>query len=110
MSNKSVNRNIKKNDLEKDIKLKYSIIDRAKKQMRFAAVFILIFGLLAFWAYSGYIDPMFPSLNNVVRTIVKVISTLGLVLSIGFTVIYFIGIKRSRKFLLEEIAYFEKMD
>jgi len=109
MSNKTVNKRIKKSDLEKDIKMKNTIIINAKRQMRFAFVFIVICALLAFWSFSGYVDPLFPNVNTTVRSVAKVISVVGLILSVGFTAIYFNGIRRARKLLLEEINYFDKM-
>ena len=104
-----MNKNINKKNIEEVIKLKYAIIEKAKKELAFAMVFDIMFLLLVFWAFTGYVDPMLPNIGPVVRTIMKFVSVIGVFGATAFIVIYLIGINRTKKILLKEIDDYKKI-
>lgn len=98
-----------KDELSRIIQQENELVLRVGRMVRTSALIFLACIILCVWGWSGMIDPMFPSIPETVRTVVKWVALIGAVLSGVFTILSFLSHRNGKKSVLKKIDQFEKL-
>jgi hypothetical protein len=97
-----------RDQLAEAIQRENEMVLKVGRMVRNGFIMTLVFGAIAYWAFSGMIDPMFPHIPDSVRPVAKWISGIGLVLSALFTVLAFLSHRNGKKSVLSKIDLYDQ--
>ena len=97
-----------RDQLAETIQRENEMVLKVGRMVRNSFILTLAFAAIAYWAFSGMIDPMFPHIPDSVRAVAKWISGIGLVLSGLFTILAFLSHRNGKKSVLSKIELYDK--